>query len=134
MRIAGMALAALLALAGCNGPASYAAKQVDTFHQRLDAGDYDAIWRDSGPDIQGATSKEAFVKMLVTVHERLGKVRESKQTGWKSNMDAGGSLAELSQQTTFERGVGEESFVYRGSGDGQKLAGYHIRSDALTRQ
>jgi hypothetical protein len=129
MRIAAslLAAAAVTALAGCNGPASYATKQVDLFHQRLDSGDYEAIWRDTGPDIRDTTSREAFIKMLATVHERLGRVRETKQTGWSSHMDTAGSYAELTHRTTFERGAGEETFVYKGSGQGQKLAGWHIK-------
>jgi hypothetical protein len=43
-------------------------------------------------------------------------------------VNTGGSFTQLTMQTTFERGTGEESFVYKGSGDDQKLAGYHINS------
>lgn len=125
------ALAAMLALGGCNGPATHATKAVDLFHQRLDAGEYETIWRESGPDIKATTSRESFIAMLALVHDRMGKVRETKQTGWNSQMDTAGSLAELTHTTTFEKGVGEESFVYKGAGEGQKLAGYHIKSPAL---
>ncbi len=126
-----MVAAALLAVAGCNGPATYATKQVDVFHQRLNAADYEAIWSETGPDIRTTTSKEGFIKMLAMVHERLGNVRETRQTGWNSKMDTAGSLAELTHTTTFERGTGVETFVYKGSGEGQKLAGYHVQSNAL---
>jgi hypothetical protein len=34
-------------------------------------------------------------------------------------------------QTSFERGSGQESFVYKGAGANQKLAGYHINSDDM---
>jgi hypothetical protein len=130
MRIAGtMLVAALLAVSACKGPGSVqeANAKVAIFHQRLDADDFEAIWRDCGPDIQ-TTDKKAFAQLLAAVHGKLGNVRTSKQVGWRSQVDTAGSFTELTMQTTFERGRGEESFVYKGSGAGQKLAGYHIRA------
>ena len=128
MRIAwAVVAAALLALAGCKGPGSVqdARAKVDAFHQRLDAGNIDAIWKDSGPEIQG-TDKQAFDRFLAAIHGQLGKVRETKQVGWSASTVNGNSTAEVIMQTTFERGSRKESFVYKGSGEQQKLAGYHI--------
>ena len=128
MRIAwAMFAATLLALTGCKGPGSVqdAAAKVAAFHQRLDAGDMEAIWNDSGPEIQG-TDKKAFHRFLSAIHGQLGKVRESKQVGWRAETGTGGSTAEVIMQTTFERGSRKETFVYKGSGEQQKLAGYHI--------
>lgn len=130
MRIAGTALlAAVLMAGGCKGPGSVqdAGAKVAAFHHRLDAGDYEAIWRDSGPGIQ-SVDKASFTRFLTAIHDKLGKVRESKQTGWRSEMNTGGSFASLTMQTTFERGSGEESFLYKGTGADQKLEGYHINS------
>jgi len=128
MRIAwGMLAAILLALGGCKGPGSVqdAAAKVAVFHQRLDAGDIEAIWNDSGPEIQG-TDKKAFDRFLSAIHEQLGKVRESKQAGWRAATENGNSTAEVIMQTRFERGSRKETFVFKGSGEQQKLAGYHI--------
>ena len=127
-----MLAAALLALAGCDGPQSVedASMKVATFHQRLDAEDYEAILNDSGPDIREGDSR-AFMRLLAAVNGKLGKVRESKQTGWRSQVDTAGSFTEVIMQTTFERGRGEETFIYKGSGAEQKLAGYHINSDEM---
>lgn len=119
--------ATALALSGCSGPSSVqdARAKVDHFHQRLDAGDIEAIWKDSGPEIQG-TDKQAFARFLGAIRDQLGKVRESKQVGWHAEASTSGSSAEVIMQTTFERGSRKESFVYKGSGEQQKLAGYHI--------
>jgi hypothetical protein len=130
MRIAMKLLAAaLLTLGGCKGPASVqdAGTEVAIFHQRLDAGDFDAIWKDSGPDIKTTTTQESFTKLLATIHGKLGKVLESKQTGWHSEMNTGGSFTEVTMQTRFERGNAEENFVFKSYGQGQQLAGYHIK-------
>jgi hypothetical protein len=43
-------------------------------------------------------------------------------------VNTNGGLTELTMQTTFEHGSGEETFVYKGSASEQKLASYHISS------
>jgi hypothetical protein len=129
MRIGAIVLAAaLLAIGGCKGPASVQAAnaKVQVFHQRLDAGDYAAIWRDSGPGIREAATEQAFTQILARIHDGLGKVRESRQVGWHAEAGTSGSSQELTMKTTFERGGGTETFIYRGSGAAQKLAGYHF--------
>ena len=127
MRIAGiLAAAVLLTIGGCKMPGSDARAKADVFHQRLDAGQFDTIWNESGPDIKTTTSKDEFVKLLATIHQRLGKVRETSQTGFNVHSDLKGSVAQITLQTTFERGKAEETFSYKGSGADQKLAGYHI--------
>jgi hypothetical protein len=131
MRIAATILAAgVMALGGCKGPGSVqdANAKIATFHHRLDAGDFAAIWNNSGPDIKATSSQESFTKLLAAIHGKLGKVRESKQIGWRSEANTNGSFNEVTMQTKFEQGSGEETFVYKGSGDDQKLAGYHINS------
>jgi len=125
--LAPMILGALLAVGGCKGPGwvQDARARVDVFHQRLDAGDIESIWKDSGPEIQG-TDKQAFDRFLSAIHGQLGKVRETKQVGWSAATDNGNSTAEVIMQTTFEHGSRKETFVYKGAGEQQKLAGYHI--------
>lgn len=127
MMAAAMLAAVLLAVGGCKGPGSVqdAGAKVAVFHQRLDAGNIEAIWNDSGPEIQG-TDKKAFDRFLSAIHEQLGKVREAKQVGWSAATENGNTTAEVIMQTTFERGSRKETFVYKGSGVQQKLAGYHI--------
>lgn len=134
MRIAAFALVAVLAvLSACSGPemVQNARDEVDVFHRSIDKGDYEAIWSDTSQDLRGTASKESFVQLLAAIHARLGKVRQTKQTGWRANVDTSGSFAELTMQTTFEKGSGEENFIFRNIDGGQKLAGYHIESDDL---
>jgi hypothetical protein len=121
-------LTALTALGGCEGPGSVqdAGAKIAAFHRQLDAGDYEAIWRDSGPDMQ--TDKAKAGALFAAVHAKLGKVRDSKQTGWRSEASTGGSFVEVTMQTRFERGTGEEVFLYKGKGAEQRLAGYNINS------
>ncbi len=132
MRIAALVLAVvgLVAVGGCSGPESVqrARTQVDAFHRNLDKANYEAIWHGTSQDVRTTVTKESFVLLLSAVHTKLGKVKQTKQTGWRANVDTSGSVAELTMQTTFEKGTGEENFIFRNMDDGQKLAGYHIES------
>lgn len=123
------AIAAALLLAGCSGPSSVKAarEKVDVFHGQLDRAEYDTIANAVSDDIRNTASRPDFIKLLTGVHEFYGKVRETKQTGWRYNTDNRGSFSELDMQTTFERGIANEKFVFRNIGEDQKLAGYHVK-------
>lgn len=130
MRIAGTILmAAALALAGCKGPGSVqdANAKVAVFHRQLDAGDFEAIWREGAQDLHLATSKQDFTGLLGRVHAELGKVKQSKQTGWRTEVNTQGSYSQVTMDTIFEKGSGIETFVYRNADEGQALAGYGIK-------
>jgi hypothetical protein len=112
MRIAAAVLScfllAPLSLAGCKGPGSVqdASAKVATFHQRLDAADYAAIWNDSGLEIKTTTTQQNVAKLLAAVHGKLDKVSESRQTDWRSEVNTGGSFTELTMRITFEHRSG----------------------------
>ena len=129
MRIARLAMAALLlAVSACSGTASVkeAEKEVAAFHRNLDKGNYDAIWKDSSEQITKGETKEKLVGLLTAIHERFGNVKESKQAGWKVNVNNGVSTTEVTMTTTFDKGTLEEHFVFLNTSDGQKLAGYQF--------
>jgi hypothetical protein len=131
MRIttSGIAAALLLGLGGCSGTASVkdAEAKVAVFHQRLDTGDYEAVWRDSAEEITKGESKDKLVSLLGAIHSRFGKVKASKQQGWKVNVDNGVHTTEVTMQTTFDKGSLEEHFLFRGTSGGLKLAGYEFQ-------
>lgn len=129
MRIARFAMVAmLLAVSACSGTASVkeAEKKVAIFHQNLDKGDFEAVWRDSSEEITKSESKEKLIGLLAAVHGRFGKVKDSKQSGWKVNYDNGVSTTAVTMQTTYEKGALEEDFLFRGTDGGLKLAGYEF--------
>lgn len=127
MRIARWTLAAaLLAVSACSGTPSVkeAEKEVATFHHNLDKGDYDAVWRDSSEALTKSEPKEKLVALLSALRERFGKVKESKQNGWKVNYENGVSTTKVTMQTTFEKGVLTEDFLFLNTDDGLKLVSY----------
>ena len=124
-----MVLAGVL-LAGCNPvqQAKDARAQVDVFHERLNAGEDQAIWTNAGEQLRKATSREDFVRLLGTVRKSLGPVEETSQTNVNMNTSPQGSFTTLQMETHFERGRGIETFVFSGSGDSLRLVGYNINS------
>ncbi len=133
MRILALIAAVLVGLSGCSLSQDKATAEagVARFRQMLDAGRYQEIYRTSGPEFRQTGSEEAGAGFLRSVHDRLGIVRNARQTGWRLNFNSGGSVAVLNYETEFERGRGTEEFVFR-LADGQStLIGYHINSNEL---
>ena len=98
------------------------------FHERLNAGEDQAIWTNAGEQLRKATSREDFVRLLGTVRKSLGPVEETSQTNVNMNTSPQGSFTTLQMETHFERGRGIETFVFSGSGDSLRLVGYNINS------
>lgn len=121
-----LAMAALVA--SCAGPQSVkdAHKDVDHFHQQLDAQQLDAIWNATSQDLRVASSRQDFDGLLTRIHENLGDVVTTKQVGWATNVSTNGSFVTLTMQTQFQRGSGREEFVFRNTSGKYSLAGYHI--------
>ncbi len=125
-----IALAAASVLAACNPVerAGDARAEVDFFHERLNAGDDDAIWAVTGEEFRSTTSKEDFARLLGTVRKSLGKVEETSQVGMNMYTNMQGSFTTLRMETHFERGRGAELFMFKSAGDELKLVGYNINS------
>lgn len=117
-------------LSSCSGLPSVE-KEIATFHKLLDAENYGEIWRDSTPEMQEASGAAELTKFLGAVHRKLGKVVRSRQVGWNTNVNTSGSFAQVQMETTFERGTGTETFVYRKVGEEMKLQGYNINSQDM---
>ena len=126
------ALAATM-LAACNpfAQAEGAREQVDLFHERLNAGNDKAIWTNAGAEFREATSQEDFARLLGTIHKSLGDAGETSQAGMRVNTNTQGTFTTLQMETTFERGKGLETFMFRGSGDSLQLIGYNINSPEM---
>jgi hypothetical protein len=125
-----VAVAALIAVAGCAGKRS-AEEAVAQFHQMVDAGRYHDIYQGSDPELKRITSEEQMTALLSQVHDRLGAVRSSRQSSFNINANNGVSRVQLTYSTEFTAGQATENFNYRVEGGQARLAGYHINSNAL---
>jgi hypothetical protein len=125
--------AVTLALSGCGGSASSnnSDAQVVAFHQQLDSGNYDAVYKAAGSELKTSMSQQDFVRLLTAVHTKLGKSVKSELVQTTSMAGTNGSSTTLTYQTDFERGRGVETFVYNGDGPTPVLASYNINSYEL---
>lgn len=125
--------AGALALAGCGARQSVddAKAQVSVFHDDLNRGEYDLIWKETAPAFKQATPSADFENLLAAVARKLGKVKSSEQVGWEVKATTNGKLTVLVMDTEFERGSGRETFTYVRNGDRLDLLGYNINSQAM---
>jgi len=122
------AVAALLVLGGCSGPASVksAREKVDAFHKQFNAGEYGAIWDGAGAEIQNSVKREDFVKGLDGVHTFWGDELATSQISWGYKDNSDGSYSSVVMKTDFRNGRAYEEFAFRNIGDKQILAQYNI--------
>lgn len=121
------------ALAGCSPSADIAVGQsgVATFHQQLNAGQFDAIYDGADVQLKRATTQATMVQLLTAVQRKLGLFQSGKSAGWTDNTATSGHFLTLNYVSSYTRGTANESFIYRLDGPTPLLAGYHINSNAL---
>lgn len=127
------AASAVALVAGCSAAVDRrpAEDAVRTFHARLDAGQYDAIYAEAARDLREGASREAVVGQLAAVHARLGVTRTWQPLGWHLKFGMKSALLTLDYATTYASGPATEQFVYRMTGDEARLVSWHLRSGAL---
>ena len=130
-----LALLTAAALVGCGNVVrdkETAAKAMDQFHARYNAGEYDKIYDTAGTDFQDSNIRTDFLKRLDAAHRQLGPYKTCDSQGWKTNSLGGDTRVELRYRTTFANGQADEEFVYGVSGTRATLRRYRIQSDVLT--
>ncbi len=125
--------ATALLLVACNPIAQMndADEQIDLFHERYSAGNYEAIYQDATPEFREVAEPEEWATMMRVVSGRLGAVTESSQSGFNVNTNNGVTTTTITRDTIYENGEGAESFTYVGSGDEMALLSWEVVSDEL---
>ena len=134
-------LTAVLLLGACGGMASIGPSRdaVARFHQQLDARQFERIWSEADDAFRGSTTREQALQLLDAIHRKLGAVVSSTERAWNVRSFVGsgalsGDFVQLTEDTTFERGIGAEDFAWKIVDGTPRLAGYHINSaDLVTR-
>lgn len=126
-----LSMIAALALAGCSMGQDIASggAAVDAFHKQYDAAQFAAIDAGAGAEIKAAPG--GLAPILEQIHARLGNVKSTTRTGFNDAVNNGDHRLELHYSTKFEKGDGDEEFVFRLIDGKPVLIGYHIKSDAL---
>jgi hypothetical protein len=128
-----IAAAATTLLTACSMSADTKAAEdaVISFHDQLDARQFQAMYDGASDDLKQATTRERFVALLEAVHRKLGNTQSSAEKGWNINSGTSGTFVTLTYASTYAEGEASEQFVYRLHGNTALLAGYNINSDVL---
>lgn len=125
----GLALAVAACSTGKDVPAAEAS--VKAFHDRLGAGQIDAIVASSGPELSAPETKPRFTQLLAVVARKLGQPKAAKQVGWNDQVTTGGHFITLNYASDYARGKAAETFAFRVVDGKPVLIGYNVNSDAL---
>ena len=97
----------------------------------MTAQQYSQIYSEASDDLKKTAAEQDMVGLLTAIDRKLGAVKGANKNGWNANYSTSGTSVTLKFNTQFERGTGEETFVYRIAGGKARLAGYNITSNAL---
>jgi hypothetical protein len=118
-------------LCGCGKSRAEAEAAVAKFRVRLGSGQYAEIYRDATPEFREKITEPEFAKMMEGVAKKLGRFRSASLQSWNLNFGTGGRTITLGFASVYEKGKAQETFGWKGSGDGMALQGYNINSSAL---
>jgi hypothetical protein len=104
---------------------------VQEFHKKLNAGQYEEIYREADEGLAEEAKHDELVKFLEGVHARLGDAGITSQLNMRVNATTFGNSVVAQYNTTFARGSAVETFTWTKKGGTLKLLGYHIESNAF---
>ena len=104
---------------------------VGDFHMKLNAGQYEEIYREADEGLAGEERHDELVKFLEGVHTKLGNAGVASQVNMRVNASTFGSSVVAQYNTNFDRGSAVETFTWVKRDGTLKLYGYDIRSNAL---
>ena len=126
-----LVVAAIVAGCSMSADTKVAERAVDTFHEMLNEGQFDAIYATASDELKKAAKREDFVALLDAVHRKLRTTKSWTKKGWTVNYHTSGTFVTLNYSTIYDGGDAAEQFVYRLQDGKALLAGYHINSNAL---
>ena len=107
---------------------------VKQFHERLDAGQYDAICKEAAQGFCTSGANGEVVRFLRGVHEKLGMSGAATRGNMNVNSGTGGTFVTADYNTKFTIGPAIETLTWIKGGNTLKLYGYNIQSNALLLQ
>ncbi len=132
LRITGsiVALGLLLGLAGCGVAKNtkVAEAEVQRFHQRWNANEFQAVFDDAHMQFRAAQPAPKLVATLQAVKQNYGEFKSTKRRSWGFNSDNGMTDIKLSYDSAYDHGSAVEEFVFRMTDDKALLLSYDIAS------
>ncbi|SRR5579883_855553 len=106
-------------------------KAIDTFHQRLAAGDDDAIYNDSTPQFKDGVSRFAFGGTLARIRQRMGTCSGWQTVRVTTKDYPGGTVSSMEGKTHCTKGELTELFAWRFENGVARLYGYTANSPLM---
>jgi hypothetical protein len=104
---------------------------VRQFHEDLNSGRFDDIYAGADEGFRKTGQEQELTKLLEAVHRKLGNVEASNMNNLSVNATPSGTFITAVYRTSFARGTAAETFTWKKNGNGVKLYGYNIQSNAL---
>jgi hypothetical protein len=104
---------------------------VRRFHEQLNAGDFEGIYRDADQAFKTDLGHDESIRFLQAVHQKLGLAGSETRLNIRVETNPGGTFLTVGYSTMFAAGQATESFTWVKSDGTLKLDGYHIQSNAL---
>jgi hypothetical protein len=103
---------------------------VKQFHERLNAGNFEEIYRDADEGFRGQNHDNS-IKLLEAVHNKLGLAGTATQDNLRVDTNTLGTFLTAQYSTVFAAGAATEMFTWKKSGEILKLYRYDIQSNSL---
>src|ERR1044072_253541 len=111
-----------------------AEKAIAHFHDLYNKGKLEDIWKEADPAFRTAATRQKYDDLMTVVQRKLGKASSTVNSSWNVSTFNLKTTVHMTQQTTFEKGQGTESFTFALDGTNAVLVGYNIHSmDLITK-
>jgi hypothetical protein len=128
-----LVIAASLILGSCSlaKHRQTAQKAVDTFHDQLNAGQFQEIYAQSGDEFKKAISEADAIALFEAVHRKLGMVKQATETSWRVGTAPLGTMTIVAYDVEFSEGKGTEQFAFQMKDNKALLVNYNVNSPLL---
>jgi hypothetical protein len=127
-----LCLGGAVLLAGCSGQDDAAVeKEIGRFRDNMAADQLELIYASASEELRSATRRRALAANLEIVNIRLGQVRSAMKLSIRKLSRGDDVYYTAVYQTTFAKGVGEETFQFKMEKGRPALTNYSVQSPVL---
>jgi len=101
------------------------------FHQQLNSGDYEDIYREADNGFRTGQGQDDAIRFFEIVHNKLGLAGQETQLNVRVDMNTRATFLTAQYNTAFATDTATEIFTWVRSNGTLKLYAYHVRSNAL---
>ena len=126
------ALTALL-LAACNPMEQLDGTEqiIERYQQTYNSGDARALYGQVSEEFRRASTAEQMAGLVEFISGNLGQIESSERNGFNINTENGLTTTTVTMITQFEKGEGEETYVFYGQGEDLRIVAWNVNSTAL---